>query len=108
MLHSRKRSCRTFLRIHIIAQPPWGFAGGLRPCAGVCFVVARIIYALIAVINNSGVENRVGRRGEAPQAKPQNERPARVEGRSSVAGGATPPLVPTRPTPTARLDTKHC
>ena len=90
----------TFLR----ASP-----GGAAPlCRGCVFVVVRIIYALITVINNSGVENRVGRRGEAPQAKPQNERPARVEGRSSVAGGATPPLVPTRPTTAARLDTKHC
>ena len=102
MLHSREalvpRRCAAW---HASASP-----GGAAPLRrGVFFV--RIIYALVTVINNSGVENRVGRRGEAPQAKPQNERPARVEGRSSVAGGATP-LVPTRPTTAARLDTKHC
>jgi hypothetical protein len=54
----------------------------------------------------------VGRRGEAPPAKPQNERPARVEGLSSVPGGATPSapteLMPARPTPATGLDTKHC
>ena len=76
-------------------------------------MVARIIYALIIVINNSGVKNRGRRRGEAPPgaarisvaggatppeakppAKPQNERPARVEGMSSVPGGATPSATP--------------
>ena len=86
MLHSRDalvpRRCAA-------SHASSGFARGAAPLRrGVFFV--RIIYALITVINNSGVENRVGRRGEAPQAKPQNERPARVEGRSSVPGGATP------------------
>jgi len=42
---------------------------GLRPV--VCFVVARIIYALITVINNSGVKNRVGAGAKPPRAKPE-------------------------------------
>jgi hypothetical protein len=72
-----------------------GLRGGLRPCAGVFFWFARIIYALITVINNSGgVKNRVGGGGEAPQAKPQNERLREWRGGVSVAGGATPSATP--------------
>ena len=59
----------------------FGFAGGgCAPAPGCVFAGARIIYALITVINNSGVENRVGAGAKPPTGA----------ARRSVAGGATP------------------
>ena len=65
--------------------------GGCAPAPG-CVLIPRIIYDGNESINNSH-KNRVGA-GAQPPAKPQNERPARVEGMSSVPGGATPSATP--------------
>jgi len=83
-----------FFKSTYIAQPRWGFAGGLRPCGGVCFQ-PRIIYDGNESINNSRkMDTR--RRSEAPPGRSPKAWLAAQRPRISVAGGATPLLDNTR------------
>ena len=69
--------------------------GGAAPLRRVFFWFARIIYALITVINNSGgLKTGSAAGAKPPQAKPQNERLREWRGGVSVPGGATPSATP--------------
>ena len=64
--------------------------GGASPPARPSILTTRIIYDGNDSINNSRKPKKHPPAGAQPPAKPQNERSARVEGLSSVVGGATP------------------
>lgn len=77
MLHSRKRSFRTFLTVHIVARS--ARPGGLRPLAAGCVFNPRIIYDDNESINNSRKIDTPRRGAQPPPGRSPEYHPPRAE-----------------------------